>query len=38
MEDANDLIRDNKKAYKAVDYPNATGDTTKPEVLFGPQK
>ncbi len=38
MEDANDLIRENKKAYKAVDYPNATGDTTKPEVLFGPKK
>ena len=32
------LIRENKKAYKAVNYPNATGDTTKPEVLFGPEK
>jgi hypothetical protein len=38
MEDANTLIRENKKAYKAVNYPNATGDTTKPEVLFGPEK
>jgi len=38
MEDANTLIRENKKAYRAVNYPNATGDTTKPEVLFGPEK
>jgi hypothetical protein len=38
MEEANDLIKHNKKAYKAEDWPNATGGTTKPEVIFGPQK
>jgi hypothetical protein len=34
MEEANDMIKHNKKAYKAVDYPNATGDTTKPKEVF----
>jgi hypothetical protein len=34
MEEANDLIEHNKKAYKAADFPNATGDTTKPKQLF----
>ena len=34
MEGARDLIKHNKKAYKATDYPNATGSTKKPiEVL-----
>jgi hypothetical protein len=34
MEYARDLIKHNKKAYKATDYPNATGNTNKPpEVL-----
>lgn len=35
MEEANELIKHNQKAYKAEDWPNATGDTTKPEVIFG---
>lgn len=35
MEEANELISHNKKAYKAVDWPNATGDTTKPAIIFG---
>ena len=34
MEDSRDLIEHNKKAYKASDYPNATGSTVKPKVLF----
>ena len=34
MEISRDLIRHNKKAHKAPDYPNATGNTSKPpEVL-----
>lgn len=34
MEEARDLIKHNKKAYVAKDYPNATGSTAKPpEVL-----
>jgi len=34
MELARDLLKHNKKAYKAPDYPNATGSTKKPpEVL-----
>lgn len=35
MEDARDLIQHNKKAYKAEDYPNATGSTEKPKEVFG---
>jgi hydroxylamine dehydrogenase len=31
MEEANDMIAHNRKAYKAVDYPNATGSTVNPE-------
>ncbi len=38
MEEANELIEHNKKAYKAADWPNATGDTTKPAVIFGDKK
>jgi hypothetical protein len=34
MEEANDLIEHNKKAYKAEDFPNATGNTTKPKEVF----
>ena len=30
MEEARDLIKHNKKAYVAKDYPNATGSTVKP--------
>ena len=30
MEEARDAIKHNKKAYKATDFPNATGNTTKP--------
>ncbi len=35
MEEARDLIEHNKKAYKALDFPNATGNTTKPKEIFG---
>ncbi len=38
MEEANELIRHNKKAYIAKDWPNATGGTTKPEEVFGKTK
>lgn len=31
MEEANDMISHNRKAYKAVDYPGATGSTQNPE-------
>ncbi len=37
MEEANDLIKHNKKAYKAVDFPAATGSTQKPPEVFGKQ-
>ncbi len=32
MEEARHLIKENKKAYKAEDFPNATGTTAKPEL------
>ncbi|WP_028313602.1 multiheme c-type cytochrome [Desulfatibacillum aliphaticivorans] len=35
MEEANHLIKTGEKAYVAKDYPNATGDTTKPKEIFG---
>ncbi len=35
MEDSRKLIDENKKAYKAVDFPNATGSTQKPPEVFG---
>jgi len=38
MEEARDLIEHNRKAYKAVDFPNATGSTAKPPEVFGAQK
>jgi hypothetical protein len=30
MEEARELIEENEKAYIAKDFPNATGNTTKP--------
>jgi hydroxylamine dehydrogenase len=33
-EEANHLIETNTKAYKALDFPGATGNTTKPKQLF----
>jgi hydroxylamine dehydrogenase len=38
MEKARDLIEHNKKAYKATDYPNATGNTTRPAEVFDKYK
>ena len=38
MEDARHLIETNTKAYVAKDYPNATGSTQKPKVLFPESK
>ncbi|UCE54703.1 MAG: cytochrome c3 family protein [Desulfobacterales bacterium] len=35
MEKAQDLIKHNQKAYKAAEFPNATGDTTRPKEIFG---
>ena len=35
MEEARHLLKENKKAYKALDFPNATGDTTRPKEIFG---
>jgi hypothetical protein len=35
MEEARDMIQHKKKAYKATDYPNATGSTTRPPEIFG---
>ncbi|HAR34516.1 MAG TPA: hydroxylamine oxidoreductase [Desulfobacter sp.] len=34
MEEANHLIKTGEKSYKAENYPNATGNTTKPPELF----
>jgi len=34
MEEANHLIETGEKAYVAEDFPNATGDTTKPPLIF----
>ena len=34
MELSRDLIKHNKKAYKAPDYPNATGNTNKPPEIL----
>ena len=34
MEEARHLIKHNQKAYVAEDFPNATGNTTKPKELF----
>jgi len=35
MEEANHLIETGEKAYVAKDFPNATGDTTRPPKIFG---
>ena len=37
MEEANHLIETGQKAYVAEDFPNATGDTTRPPQIFGGQ-
>ncbi|MEA2062348.1 MAG: multiheme c-type cytochrome [Gemmatimonadota bacterium] len=34
MEEARELIEHNRKAYKAADYPNATGNTSKPKEVL----
>lgn len=36
MEEARHLIAANQKAYKATDFPNATGSTERPKEVFGP--
>ncbi len=38
MEEARDLIKHNKKAYKATDFPAATGNTTRPAEVFDKYK
>lgn len=38
MEEAMELIKHNKKAYKAENFPNATGNTEKPALLFKENK
>ncbi len=38
MEEANELIQHNKKAYVATDFPAATGSTQKPPEVFGKPK
>lgn len=38
MREANELIKHNKKAYVAPDFPAATGNTTRPAVIFGTKK
>jgi hypothetical protein len=37
MEEARELIKHNKKAYKAEDWPNATGNTIRPKEVFPDQ-
>lgn len=36
MEEARQLMATSEKAYKATDYPNATGSTERPKEVFGP--
>ncbi len=38
MEEAGHLIQTGQRAYIYPGYPNATGDTTRPPILFGPKK
>lgn len=38
MEKARDMIQHNRKAYKAADFPNASGNTKPPEEVFGKRK
>lgn len=35
MTEAREMIKENRKAHVYEDYPNATGDTTRPEEIFG---
>jgi len=35
MEESRHLIEKNQKAYKATDFPNASGSKVKPEAVFG---
>ena len=37
MEEGRDMIKHNRKAYIATDFPNATGNTTRPKELFPEQ-
>ncbi|MFO8112178.1 MAG: multiheme c-type cytochrome [Desulfosalsimonadaceae bacterium] len=37
MKEGRELIETGEKAYKAPDFPNATGRTQKPEAIFGSQ-
>ena len=37
-EEADELIKSGEKAHSYRDYPNATGNTTRPAILFGEQK
>lgn len=34
MEEGRDMIQHNRKAYVATDFPNATGNTTRPKEVF----
>ena len=34
FEEADDLIKHDQKAYRALDFPAATGNTTRPKELF----
>lgn len=36
MEEGTEMIKENRKAYKAENFPNATGSTVKPPEVFGP--
>jgi hypothetical protein len=38
MAEARHLIATNTKAEIFEDFPNANGDTTKPEAVFGPKQ
>jgi hypothetical protein len=38
MEEANHLLKTGEKAYIAEDFPNATGNTTRPAVVFDKNK
>lgn len=35
MEEARHLVHSNQKAYRATDFPNATGSTERPKEVFG---
>jgi len=36
MEEAKKMIEHNKKAYKTLEFPNATGSTSPPPEIFEP--